>query len=120
MLEKGNKIKETKQHLHLIYLFYLPCLDLVPRVGGSVELLIPGSLCKAFDLRTNGLAQRIHLVVQIHPVDLGLHHPLIHVVEPEFDSSELLMECGDVVLLLLLLVAVRVGVDLRRTPDRCW
>ena len=50
VLEKGNKMKETKQHLHLIYLFYPPYLDLVPRVGGSVELLVPGSLCKAFDL----------------------------------------------------------------------
>ena len=63
MLEKGNKMEETKQHLHLIYLFYLPYLDLVPRVGGSVELLVPSSLCKAFDLRTNSLAQRVHLVI---------------------------------------------------------
>ena len=50
VLEKGNKMKETKQHLHLIYLFYPPYLDLVPQVGGSVELLVPGSLCKAFDI----------------------------------------------------------------------
>ena len=50
VLEKGNKMKETKQHLHLIYLFYHPYLDLVLWVGGSVELLVPGSLCKAFDL----------------------------------------------------------------------
>ena len=84
-------------------------MDLDPQVWGSVELLVPGGLCKVFDLRTNGLAQRIHLVVQIHLVDLRLLHPLIHVVEPEFKSSELLAEYGDVVLLLLLVV-VCVGV----------
>ena len=81
-----------------------PYLDLDPRVWGSIELLILGGLCKAFDLRTNGLAKCIHLVVQIHQVYLRLRHPLSQVVEAEFERGELLMECGDVILLLLLLL----------------
>ena len=43
-----------------------PNLDLDHRVRGSIELLVPGRLRKAFDLGTNGLAKGVHLVVQVH------------------------------------------------------
>ena len=84
-------------------LLYSNPLDLDPRVRGPVKVLVPGHLRKAFDLGTNGLAKGVHLVIEIHLIDLRLRHTLVHVVETKLEHGQLFAKCGDIVLLLLLL-----------------
>ena len=50
-------------------------------IWGSIEILIPGRLRKAFDLRTDRLAKSIHPIPQLHPIYLCLGYALVHVVE---------------------------------------
>ena len=73
MNEGNNEIKstQTKTNLnqHLL------------GVRGSIEILVPGRLRKAFDLRTDRLAKGIHPIPQLHPIYLRLGYALIHVVE---------------------------------------
>ena len=68
---KENKSTQTKTNLNLHLL----------GIRGSIEILVPGRLRKAFDLRTNRLAKGIHPIPQFHPIYLRLGYALVHVVE---------------------------------------
>ena len=70
-MNKGNKSTQTKTNLNLHLL----------GIRGSIEILIPGRLRKAFDLRTDRLAKGIHPIPQLHPIYLRLSYALIHIVE---------------------------------------
>ena len=49
-MRKQNERNKTAPAPNLSIYSNAPYLDLVPRVGGSVKLLVPYSLCKTFDL----------------------------------------------------------------------
>ena len=73
-INEGNKeSKSTQSNTNLI-------LHLLG-IRGSIEILVPGHLRKAFDLRTDRLAKGIHPIPQLHPIYLRLGHALVHVVE---------------------------------------
>ena len=50
-------------------------------IRGSIEILVPGRLRKAFNLGTDRLAKGIHPIPQLHPIYLCLGYALVHVVE---------------------------------------
>ena len=73
-MNEGNKeIKstQTKTNLNLHLL----------RIRGFIEILVPGRLRKAFDLRTDRLAKGIHPIPQLHPIYFRLGYMLVHVVQ---------------------------------------
>ena len=73
-INEGNKeSKSTQSNTNLI-------LHLLG-IRGSIEILVPGHLRKAFDLRTDRLAKGIHPIPQLHPIYLCLSFALVHVVE---------------------------------------
>ena len=73
-INEGNKeSKSTRSNTNLnIHLL---------GIRGSIEILIPGHLRKAFNLRTDRLAKGIHPIPQLHPIYLHLSYALVHVVE---------------------------------------
>jgi hypothetical protein len=80
---------------------------------------VPGCLRKVFDLRTNGIAEGVHLAIEIHLLDFGLRYVLIRVVKAKLEHGELLTKCSKIGAFLLFLT-VGVGPDLGRTMDRWW
>ena len=73
-MNEGNKeikITQIKTNLNLHLL----------GIRGSIEILVPGRLHKAFDLGTDRLAKGIHRIPQLHPIYLRLGYALIHIVE---------------------------------------
>ena len=70
-MNEGNKSTQTKTNLNLHLL----------GIRGSIEILIPGRLHKAFDLGIDRLAKGIHPIPQLHPIYLHLGYALVHVVE---------------------------------------
>ena len=46
-------------------------------IRGSIEILVPGRLCKALDLGTDRLAKGVYLIPQLHPIYLRFGYALI-------------------------------------------
>ena len=68
---KGNKSTQTKTNLNLHIL----------GIRGSIEILVPGRLRKAFNLGIDRLAKGIHPIPQLHPIYFCLGYMLVHVVQ---------------------------------------
>ena len=67
---EGNKSTQTNTNLDLHLL----------GIRGSIEILVPSRLRKAFDLGIGRLAKGIHRIPQLHPIYLRLGYALIHIV----------------------------------------
>ena len=50
-------------------------------IRGSIEILFPSHLRKAFDLGIDRLPKGIYPIPQLHPIYLRLGYALVHVVE---------------------------------------